>query len=65
MQSRGNKSSHPAQFKDAAGEDSGWLLATDCMTRQVGTQLSVVQQVVRSSLVLRVVRSLTQGPAGR
>ncbi|KRZ95812.1 hypothetical protein T08_1275 [Trichinella sp. T8] len=29
MHSRGNKTSHPAQFKDAAGEDRGWLLATD------------------------------------
>ncbi|KRZ54912.1 hypothetical protein T02_6755 [Trichinella nativa] len=29
MRSRGNKTSHPAQFKDSAGEDSGWLLATD------------------------------------
>ncbi|KRY06677.1 hypothetical protein T12_5988 [Trichinella patagoniensis] len=26
---RGNKSFPPAQFKDAAGENRGWLLATD------------------------------------
>ncbi|KRY93459.1 hypothetical protein T4D_13234 [Trichinella pseudospiralis] len=28
-QSRGNKTSHSSQLKDAAGEDRGWLLATD------------------------------------
>ncbi|KRY84482.1 hypothetical protein T4D_15861 [Trichinella pseudospiralis] len=28
-QGRGNKTYHPAQFKDAAGEDRGWLLVTD------------------------------------
>ncbi|KRY29055.1 hypothetical protein T01_2004, partial [Trichinella spiralis] len=33
LQSRGNKTSHPAQFKDAAGEKGGWLLATDLHDR--------------------------------
>ncbi|KRY44814.1 hypothetical protein T03_12625 [Trichinella britovi] len=29
MRNRGKKASHPVQFKNAAGEDRGWLLATD------------------------------------
>ncbi|KRX61768.1 hypothetical protein T06_1098 [Trichinella sp. T6] len=33
MRNRGKKASHPVQFKNAAGEDRGWLLATDTHDR--------------------------------
>ncbi|KRZ31137.1 hypothetical protein T4B_5192 [Trichinella pseudospiralis] len=42
---------------------AGGFWRQTCTTRQVGTQLTVVQQAVQSSLVRRVIRSLTQGSA--
>ncbi|KRZ82677.1 hypothetical protein T08_1806 [Trichinella sp. T8] len=40
MRNRGKKASHPVQFKDAAGEDRGWLLATDPHDRIQGTPVA-------------------------
>ncbi|KRX77259.1 hypothetical protein T06_7136 [Trichinella sp. T6] len=60
LESRGNKSSHPAQFKDAAGEDRGWLLATDlhdptsrCSITDCSAGRSVIESRARWSLMFR------------
>ncbi|XP_003368990.1 conserved hypothetical protein, partial [Trichinella spiralis] len=60
LQSRGNKTSHPAQFKDAAGEKGGWLLATDLHDRTRRYPIShctacrlVIDPRARRSLMVR------------
>ncbi|KRY41310.1 hypothetical protein T01_6838 [Trichinella spiralis] len=60
MRKRGKKASHPAQFKDAADEDRGWLLVTDPHDRTRRYPIShctacrlVIDPRARRSLMIR------------
>ncbi|KRX13136.1 hypothetical protein T07_7611 [Trichinella nelsoni] len=60
MRNHGKKASHPVQFKDAAGEDRGWLLATDPHVRTRWYPIShctagrlVIDPRARQSLMIR------------
>ncbi|KRY83941.1 hypothetical protein T4D_12289 [Trichinella pseudospiralis] len=62
-QSCGNKTSHPAQFQDAAGENRGWFLATDPHDPTSRNLITVVQQTVCWLLIYR--RAASRGTVSK